>query len=189
MREVTLGEGTKAIEAATQDERIMAALGHATIIWPVMGLVAPVVIWATQRQKAPFVAFQALQAAAYHMTLILAGLACGVCYFCSYVGMMVGALGMFLSTFFATPAQGPTPEELPPTALIATAPSFLGVIVFYVLTLVLLLLGLAMWGAYVGYGLYGAVATLRGNDFRYVFLGSRLERYLEGTSAPSKAAL
>jgi hypothetical protein len=51
----------------------------------------------------------------------------------------------------------------------------------------LLLLGLAVWGAYIGYGLYGAVAALRGKDFRYVFLGPRLERYLEGTSAPSKA--
>jgi hypothetical protein len=89
---------------------------------------------------------------------------------------------------FATSAQGSTPEELSPTALIPTAPSFLGLIVFNALTLALLLLGLAVWGAYIGYGLYGAVATLRGKDFRYVFLGSRVERYLEGTSAPSKAA-
>jgi uncharacterized Tic20 family protein len=188
MREVTLGEGTKAIEAATQDEKIMAALGHATIVWPVMGILAPMIIWGTQREKSRSVAFQALQAGVYHMTLILAGLACGVCYFCSYVGMIVGAFGMSLSMLFATPAQGPTPEELPPAALIPAAPSFLGVIVFYVLTFVLLLLGLAVWGAYIGYGLYGAVATLRGKDFRYVFLGSRLERYLADKSAPSKAA-
>lgn len=166
----------------------MAALGHATIAWPVMGLIAPAIIWATQREKSPFLAFQALQAAAYHMTLILAGLACGVCYFCSYVGMVVGVIGASVSTYFAIPAQGPTPGELSPAALIPMLLGFLGTIVFYVLIFGLLFVGLAVWGAYIGYGLYGAVATLRGKDFRYMFLASRLERYLEGTSAPSKAA-
>ena len=61
-------------------------------------------------------------------------------------------------------------------------------IVFYVAIFGLLLLGLAVWAAYIGYGLYGAVANLRGKDFRYAILGSRLERYLGDTSATSKAA-
>jgi hypothetical protein len=34
------------------------------------------------------------------------------------------------------------------------------------------------WMAYVGYGLFAAVSVLQGNDFRYVLLGPRLERYL-----------
>jgi len=40
-----------------------------------------------------------------------------------------------------------------------------------------------VWGAYVGYGLYGAVANLRGKEFRYWILGPRLERYL-GVTGP-----
>jgi hypothetical protein len=56
------------------------------------------------------------------------------------------------------------------------------VIVFYVAIFGLLFLGLGVWAAYIGYGLYGAVANLRGKDFRYVVLGPRLERYLEGTA-------
>jgi hypothetical protein len=54
-------------------------------------------------------------------------------------------------------------------------------IVFYLAIFGLFFLGLAVWGAYIGYGLYGAVATLQGKDFRYVILGPRLERYLEQT--------
>jgi uncharacterized Tic20 family protein len=181
-----MAEVSEPLQTAAQDEKIMAALGHATIVWPLMGILAPMIIWATQREKSRFVAFQALQAGVYHMTLILAGLACGVCYCCSYLAMIVGAFAMPLSMFFAGPAQGPTPEELPPAALIPAAPSFLGLILFYLATIVLLFLGLAAWGAYVGYGLYGAVATLRGREFRYAILGPRLERYLEGTPAPSK---
>jgi uncharacterized Tic20 family protein len=173
-------------QAGTQDERIVAALGHASIVWPMMGIIAPAVIWATQREKSPFLAFQALQAAVYHMTLILAGLACGACYFCSYLGTAVGLIGVPTSMFFAFQPEGPAPEELPPMAVVPLIVGFLGVIVFNVLILALFLLGLAVWGAYVGYGLYGAVATLQGKDFRYVLLGSRLERYLEGTRAASK---
>jgi hypothetical protein len=183
-----MAKDTEPLRAATQDDKIMAALGHATIVWPLMGILAPMIIWATQRERSRSLAFQALQAGVYHMTLILAGLTCGVCYCCSYLGMMVGAFVMPLSMFFTIPAQGPMPEELPPTALIPTAPSFLGLILFYLASIGLLFLGLAVWAAYVGYGLYAAVVTLRGKDFRYVFLGSRLERYLEGTSAESKAA-
>jgi uncharacterized membrane protein len=182
-----LDDRAKVAQAATQEEKIMASLGHATIIWPVMGIIAPVIIWATQREQSRFVAFQALQAAVYHMTLILAGLACGVCYFCSYLGMIVGIMGIPVSMFFTMPPQGPTPEEMPPAALIPVGLGFLGMIVFYLAIFGLLFLGLAVWAAYIGYGLYAAVATLRGKDFRYAILGPRLQRYLEGTPAPSKA--
>jgi len=161
----------------------MAALGHATIIWPVMGIVAPLIIWATQREKSRFVAFQALQAGVYQMTLILAGLACGVCYFCSYLGMIVGAIAMPLSMAFTLPAEGAPSSDLPPEAMISILFGFLAMIVFYVAIFGLLFLGLAVWAAYIGYGLYGAVANLWGKDFRYAILGSRLERYLQGTPA------
>jgi uncharacterized Tic20 family protein len=183
-----LSKSASVEELSSQDEKIMAAIGHATIIWPVMGIIAPLVIWATQREKSRFVAFQALQAGVYHMTLILAGLACGVCYLCSYLGMIVGAIAMPISMAFTMPGPGPSGEDLPPEALIPILLGFLGMIVFYLAIFGLLFLGLAVWGAYIGYGLYGAVANLRGKDFRYAFLGSRLERYLEGTPAPSKAA-
>jgi len=46
----------------TQDERIMAAMAHATIIFSAVGLIGPLIIWGTQREKSEFLAFQALQA-------------------------------------------------------------------------------------------------------------------------------
>ena len=163
----------------TQDEKIMAALGHATIIWPLMGIIAPLVIWATQKDKSNFVAFQALQAAVYHITLILGGLVCGMCLFCAYFGMFIAGIGMPLSMFFTIPLEGPAPEELPPGAVVGIIVGCLAMFVFYLLIFALLLLVLMLWAAYIAYGLYGAVATLRGKDFRYVLIGSRLERYLK----------
>jgi len=180
-REVDLNEVVETAQGSTQDEKIMAAIGHATIIWPLVGIVAPLVVWATQREKSRFIAFQTLQAAVYHMTLILAGLACGVCWVCSYFGMIVGVIAMPVSMAFTLPAEGAPGGDLPPEAMISVLLSFLGMIVFYVAIFGLLFLGLAVWAAYIGYGLYGAVANLRGKDFRYVVIGPRLERYLRQT--------
>ena len=180
-REVDLDETAETVQASTQDEKIMAAIGHATIIWPVVGIVAPLVVWATQREKSRFIAFQALQAAVYHMTLILAGMACGVCWACSYFGMIVGVIAMPLSMAFTLPGEGAASSDLPPEAAIPMLFGFLAMIVFYVAIFALLFLGLAVWAAYIGYGLYGAVANLQGKDFRYAILGSRLERYLQQT--------
>lgn len=163
----------------TQDEKIMAAVGHATIIWPLMGIIAPFVIWATQKDKSSFVAFQALQAAVYHITLILGGLVWGLCLFCSYFGMFMAGMGMPLSMFFTMPLEGPNPEELPPGAVVGIVVGFMAMFVFYLLIFALLILMLLLWAAYIAYGLYGAVASLRGKDFRYVLIGSRLERYLK----------
>ena len=162
----------------------MAAVAHATIIWPVMGIAAPLVIWATQREKSRFLAFQALQAAVYHMTLVLVGFSCGVCYFCSYVGMIVGSLAMPFSPPLAPPGAGPPAVEVSPQAMILILLGFLCMIVFFGL----LFLGLAVWLAYIACGLYAAVANLQGKDFRYAVLGSRLERYLEGTPAKPGAS-
>ena len=174
--------------ASSQDEKIMAAIGHATIIWPVMGIIAPLVVWATQREKSRFVAFQALQASVYHATLILAGLTCGACYFCAYLGMILGIMSVPVSMFLASPPGGPTLDELPPAALIPVGLGFVGMIVFYLAIFGLLFLGLAVWGAHVGYGLYGAAANLQGRKFRYAVIGPRLKRYLEGTPLASKTA-
>jgi uncharacterized Tic20 family protein len=166
-------------EVPAQDDKIMAAVGHATIIWPVMGLIAPLVVWATQREKSDFVAFQALQAAVYHVTLILGGLVCGVCVFCAYFGMLVTGIAMSLSMFFALPMEGPPRGEAPPEAVIPILLGGLAIFVVYLVIFGLLAIVLVLWVTFIAYGLYGAAASLQGKDFRYVVIGPRLEQYLE----------
>lgn len=87
-----MNEKAEAADVPTQDERIMAALAHVTVIWPTLGMIAPIVIWGTQREKSPFVGFQALQAAAYQFILILGGLVAGVCYVCSFFSIPFTAM-------------------------------------------------------------------------------------------------
>jgi len=122
-----------------------------------VGLIGPLIIWGTQREKSRFVAFQALQAAAYQFLLLLGGLLAGALYVCSFLSLPVTAL-----------LSAPFDERA------ALCFPFLG----FSCTFGVLFLLMLAWMAYVGYGLFAAVSVLQGNDFRYVLLGPRLERYL-----------
>lgn len=153
-----MNERTETSRVPTQDERIMAAVAHATVIWPTVGLLAPLVIWGTQREKSPFVGFQSIQAAAYQFILLLGGLLCAACYMCS-----------FFSLPFAAMLTAPFDEGAALCVPFLTFSFSFGILFLLML----------LWLAYVGYGLFGAVWVLQGNDFRYVFLGPWLERYLE----------
>ena len=93
----------------TQDERILAALAHGSILLPLWGLIGAVIIWVTQREKSRFIRFQALQATVYQIVLILSWFAGGACYMCSFFGMFfimipLGAMGAEGSTELSTPA-------------------------------------------------------------------------------------
>jgi len=54
----------------TPDERVTAALAHAATLLPMMGALASIVIWATQKDRSRYVAFQALQAAVYQIGMV-----------------------------------------------------------------------------------------------------------------------
>lgn len=152
-----MSKKVEASDVATQDDRVMAAVAHASVIWPTLGMIAPLVIWGTQREKSKFLGFQALQAAGYQFILILAGFVAGVLYMCSFFSFPVTAL-----------LSAPFGDRALCFPLLSVSCTF-GI---------LFLLMLA-WLAYVGYGLFGAVSVLQGSDFRYVFLGPWLDRYLE----------
>ncbi len=147
----------------TQDDRILAALAHVTALLPFMGVLAPVVIWATQKDKSQYVSFQALQATAYQLTMILAwfvGMGCYMCsFFLTFGGMATAGLGASFE------------GSLNWLAAIAGTLAFL---------LPVGVMGLMFLGgfAFIIYGLVGAVQTLRGKDFRYIIIGARLEQYL-----------
>ncbi len=150
--------------APAQDERITAAMAHVTAILPLFGIMAPIVVWTTQKDRSRFVAFQALQALVYQLAMILAWLVGMACYMCSYIGIIAGPI---VGLMVGHPAEG----MLGPTEGLMVASMLVPFIVF----------GLISVGgiAFVLYGLVGAVQVLRGKEFRYVIIGTRLERYLQ----------
>jgi hypothetical protein len=140
------------LTAPSQNDRIMAALAHATAVMPVWGMIAPIVIWATQRDKSEYVAFQALQAVAYQFSMVLAWFAGMALYMASF-------LGVFVTLPFSEGARGVPPFFFVP----------------------FLVMGMLLLGslAFIVYGLIAAAMALQGKDFQYVVLGAALKRFLQ----------
>ncbi len=148
-----------AIAGVSQDDRIMAALSHVSILLPMTGLLVPVLIWVTHKEKSRYVHFQALQALALHLTLILAWAVGMGCYMASFFAFIPGA---FLSDAI---------NNAGPVGILFAFP--------FLIMGGMLLVGLAI----VLYGLFGAVMTFQGRDFRYFGLGSLLEKQLSRNGA------
>jgi uncharacterized Tic20 family protein len=144
----------KMSEAQTsQDERLMAALAHASVILFGMGAIGAIVIWATQKDRSRYVAFQALQAAIYQLA-----------------GVLVTAIGWccWMALYFASfiPLMSVAEQEG------SQAPA-----VFWIATF-LMFVPLALMALWALGGLWGAVRALQGRDFRYLSIGTPLERWL-----------
>jgi uncharacterized Tic20 family protein len=136
-----------------QDERTMAALAHASIIAFGMGIIASVVLWATQKDRSRYVALQALQATVYHIIgfcIFMAGMLCWlILYFASFIPLMIAV------------EQG---SNDPPVA--------------FILSMLLMVVPLIFMGIWIICGLWGAVRAFQGRDFRYPVIGDQVERWL-----------
>jgi len=141
-----------------QNDKILAALSHISVLLPLIGLVVPIIIWATQKEKSRYVSVQALQAVAYQLIMIFAYFIAMGCYMLS-----------FFSTFLTLPFAGENPD---PTA----APFFMvGFIIPFLIFGVIFIGG----GMFILYGIIGAVFTIQGKDFRYLVIGNRVANFLE----------
>jgi uncharacterized Tic20 family protein len=121
-----------------------------------MGVIAPILIWITQKEKSKYVAFQSLQALTYQLTMILAWFVGMGCYMFSFFG-----------TFFTLPFSDSSQSASPLFAL--------GFIIPF------LVFGAIFIGGFffVIYGIVGAVITFQGKPFRYVIIGNRVERFMQ----------
>ena len=147
-----------------QNDKIMAALAHISAILPFMGVIAPIIIWATQKDKSEYVAFQALQAIAYQLLMILAWFVGMGCYMFSFFG-----------TFFTIPFTSSNGGDVNPSA----APFFmLGFLIPFIVMGAMFVGG----AIFVIYGLVGAIQVFQGKDFRYLIIGNRISNYLEKDS-------
>ena len=142
----------------TQDERVMAGLAHLSALVPMMGLIAPIVIWVTQKENSKYVAFQSLQALAYQISMVVAYLIGWACYGVSF-------FSIFLTIPFAA-----TPGSAEQTSPLAFIPALFPILIF----------GIIFFGGFVmiGYAIYGGVRAFQGKPFHYRLIGGFVDRYL-----------
>jgi uncharacterized Tic20 family protein len=136
----------------SQNDRTMAGLAHLAIIVPFWGMIAPIVIWATQKDKSKFIVFQAIQALVYQVLLILVTMLGMGCYMVSFFSMF--------STISSTTSESST---LPAGFFLPFAVMG-GIFIVYLVFII--------------YGIVAAVLTFTGKNFRYVILGGWIEKYM-----------
>ncbi|MBN1179141.1 MAG: DUF4870 domain-containing protein [Anaerolineae bacterium] len=149
----------------SQDDYIMAALTHLAVILPLWGLVAAIVIWATQKDKSRFIAFQALQSMIYQVLPIFGFVAFFFCYTCSFAGtFLIIPVGALMAE------GGGEGAETALAVLVSMLSMGLPFAVFGVAALI--------WLGYIVYAVYAAIRVFQRHDFRYAVIGAWLERYL-----------
>ncbi|MDH5507460.1 MAG: DUF4870 domain-containing protein [Anaerolineae bacterium] len=152
-----------------RDDQLVAAVCHASVLVPLMGVIVPIAVWLSQRERSMLLRFQALQALTYQMLGILAYFIMMGCY-------MAGMFSMFPMMAFADPlslSSGP-PEISGP------------LIVFPILLTIVMVLFFAFiclgGPIYIITGLIAAWNVLKGREFLYPLIGKRIAVFLE--SAP-----
>lgn len=156
---------TEQDSSPSQNDKIMAALAHVSAVLPFMGVIAPIIIWVTQKDKSEYVAFQALQAVAYQLSMILAWFIGMGCYMLSFFTMFLGI-----------PLAGSNGGKVDPSI----APLFaLGFLIPFIIFGVFFIGG----ALFVIYGIIAAVQVFRGKDFRYFIIGNRLMNYLNKSNS------
>ena len=141
-----------------QNDRALAALGHAAILLPGLGMLAPVMLWCLLRERSFNMRFQLLQAAAVQAVLPVMALLAGLL-------SLILTLLVSLVVGLIIRAQGGGSEAI------------LGLLA--VMRVVALALALLLAGAFILAALIAAAACLLGREFRYPWLGNWLSRYLK----------
>lgn len=141
-----------------QNDKIMAALGHISVLLPLIGLIAPIIIWTTQKEKSRYVSFQALQAIVYQLIMMFTYFVAMGCY-------MVSFFATFLTIPFTGNGSNPSAGPI----------ALLGFLIPFLIFGLIFIGG----GLFILYGIIGAVFTIQGKDFRYFIIGDRVSNFLE----------
>ena len=144
--------GVEPVERS-QEERYLSSLAHLSILFSQLGIITPVVIWVTQRDKSTYTGFQALQALVFQAALMIFNFVATAC------------LSAFLVTPFLMAPVGPGKN----------AASTLLVTFFAALMLAVWLIVLVNLACIV-YGLIGALLTYQGKNFRYMIIARLVEK-------------
>ncbi|MFZ0547495.1 MAG: DUF4870 domain-containing protein [Candidatus Promineifilaceae bacterium] len=140
-----------------QDERLMAALAHGSIVGGQLGIIAAIVVYLNQKDKSVYAARQAAQAAVYQIV--------------GFLGLILGWMcwGAFYFVTFIPVINDPNQFNDAPPPL------------FWV-GLGSMICPLAFMGIWWLYGIFAAIQVWMGKDFKYAVIGNIIEQRLDGSA-------
>lgn len=145
------------MEKPTSEEKVLAAVAHASVLFAFFGPVGPTLIWAYQRNKSKYVRFHALQAMGYQ------ALTFWVWFIGAFVVIFAGLFVTILLGGFLTESASADASFIP---FILQPIIFLGIF--------------GLWGLFFIIGIIGAVLCMMDREFKYPLIGGWLKRKLFG---------
>ena len=137
-----------------KEDQLVAAISHAGVLIPTFGLIIPIIVWITQKERSAYLKKQALQAALWQGLALLVQFLTMGCYF----------LSIFLLIPFSILAEGSGNNIEPAAGGLLT-------LIFILLFILGIILYMGGGLIHFGFAIAGIVQSLRGVDFNYPFIG------------------
>ena len=135
-------------EKLKSDEKLMSLLSHLAILIPNIGILAPIVIWLTQKEKSKFVRYHAIQAIFFQLLFFILLM----------LSLIAGIILMAISLIFANVSSGGEPG------------------VFFWVSMGIMNLYFPLWLFFSIYAIVAAVKSFKGKKFRYLIIGRIIEK-------------
>jgi uncharacterized Tic20 family protein len=148
-----------------KEEQWMAAMGHASAILMLWGLMMPLVVWLTQKDSSPRLRFQSIQAVVYQLLAVV-----------GYFAFMALYMFLFVALFFGGMVASQNPQG-------STSMVFL--LVFLGVILVLMLIFALALPTYHLFAMIAGIQVAKGKDYYYPLLGKFLARRMDKVQSPS----
>ncbi len=143
---------TEQTDNLSVENRLLGAIAHGSVVAQGVGILVGVVVYLYQRERSRYTANQALQAAVYQLIILII-----------VIGMWI-VWGVFYGiSLIPLIQQAQTMPDAPPPPIF-----WIGMASFVIPLTFMVIAGL--------YGLWGAFQTWQRKDFRYVLLGTWLEK-------------
>lgn len=136
------------VEKLESDEKLMSLLSHLSIVIPNIGIIAPIVIWITQKNKSKFIRFNAIQAIFFQL----------VFFILIMLSVFIGLILMLISL----PVITKNPDAAPG-------------ILFWV-SMGVMNLYFPFWLIFSIYAVVAAIRSFKGKMFRYIIIGKLVEK-------------
>ena len=135
-------------EKIKSDDKLMSMLSHLAILIPNIGILAPIVIWLTQKEKSKFVRYHAIQAIFFQLLFFILLM----------LSLFIGIILMAISIMLANVSSGGEPGT------------------FFWVSMGIMNLYFPLWFFFSIYAIVAAVKSYRGKIFRYLIIGKIVEK-------------
>jgi len=135
-------------EKLKSDDKLLSMLSHLAILIPNIGILAPIVIWFTQKEKSKFVRYNAIQAIFFQLLFFLLLM----------LSIFIGIILMAVSLILTNVTSGGEPGA------------------FFWVSMVIINFYFPLWFFFSIYAIVAAIKSYKGKIFRYLVIGKIIEK-------------